>query len=344
MTVLTANPILAPANPRSGGTGTLTGAPVIQGRPFQIMGLVPLTDCNTNECRYWNPDCCYKIPVYAEAGTGTNPDTTKNDQNFFLVSFPSYSTGATNSVGFVLQKWNGSAWINQTALTNNNYGTYYPFYSYPKYYYKGYNIEWRKVLDAYGEGCYRIYVSYGLNGKEGCLTSEPFSLLIYSCVRCHGTVRFDSYHFDGSVASIDTDGWRFDICGMYIRDSIRFPALFGYEESDAEEKQIELTDGYILKTRDELVQKFKLTTSPLPKWFHDRFKMYATTADDLRVTDYNWNNSDYLIRIKRIVRDGGYAPKYKIGSRLSWVEVNFKEGFQNVSRSLCCDGTAYPGR
>jgi type I restriction-modification system DNA methylase subunit len=133
------------------------------------------------------------------------------------------------------------------------------------------------------------------------------------------------------------------LCGINWYDSIRFPALFGYEESDEEKRQIELTDGRILKMRDELVQKFQLTTGILPKWFHDRFKAYATMSDELRITDYNWNNSDYLINRKLIVREGGYKPNYKIGSRLSWVKVEFKEGYQNVSRSLCC-GTVYSGK
>jgi hypothetical protein len=175
------------------------------------------------------------------------------------------------------------------------------------------------------------------------MTSEPYDLKEFTCERAHGTVRADAKLYDGDIANIDVDGRRDSICGINIVDSIRFKAFFGYETSDEEKRQIELQDGKILKTRDELVQKFKLITGPLPKWFHDRFKAYATMSDELRITDYNWNNSDYNIKRKLIVRDGGYAPDYKIGSRLSTVSVDFKEGYQNVSRSLCC-GTVYSGK
>lgn len=345
MPVSTANPI-SPTDGRDGSTGSLTGVPAVANGPTQVLGLSPLTDCSVSACRWWDADCCFKIPVFAEEGSLTGSwDNSINDQSSFLVSFPSYSTGSTvvASMAILLQKVVGNAWVNQASLTDNTYGTYYPFYSLPVYYYRGYNIEWRRVLAAFGEGCYRIYISYGVYGREGCMTSEPFNLKIYSCARAHSTVRMDAAIYSGSMADIDRDSKRHYLCGINWYDSIRFPAFFGYEESDEEKRQIELADGRILKTRDELIQKFKLITSPLPKWFHDRFKAYGTMSDILRVTDYNWNNSDYNIKRKIIVREGGYSPKYKIGSRLSTVEVVFKEGYQNVSRSLCC-GTLYNGR
>jgi hypothetical protein len=346
-TIITVNPI-SPTRPRDSSTGGLSGVPVVNRGPQQILGLNPLTDCLASSCRTWDPDCCYKIPTFAEIGSilsSSTWDSTLNDQNSYFVQFPSYSTGSTNTsvITFILQKSVANVWTNQAVLSNNTYGTYYPFYSLPIYYYTGYNIEWRKVLNAFGEGCYRVYINYGVNGREGCLTGEPHNLMIYSCKRAHGTVRMDAKLYDGDIANIDIDGSRNSICGINIYDSSRFYGFFGYEESDEEKRQIELTDGYILKTRDELVQSFKLTINLSPKWLHDRFKAYGTMSDELRVTDYNWNNSDYNIKRKLVVREGGYKPKYKIGSRLSTAEVVFKEGYQNVSRSLCC-GSVYGGK
>lgn len=344
------NPISA-TRPKDGATGGSEGRPVTMRGPQQLLGLSPMTDCSVSTCRYWNPDCCYKIPVFAELATQT-PDVAptqwdpfNNDQSSFFFSFPSYATGSTQvlSIAILLQKLVGSTWTNQVQLSNNNLGIYYAFYSLPIHYYTGYTLYWRKVLNTYGEGCYRIRVTYGVNGREGCMTGEPYNLREFSCARAHGTVRFDAKLYDGDIANIDRDGLRDSLCGVSIYDSIRIHGFFGYETSDEDQRQIELTDGKILKTRDELIQKFKFISSQLPKWFHDRFKAYGTMSDELRVTDYNWNNSDYNIRRKLIVRAGGYEPKYKIGSRLSTVEVDFKEGYQNVSRSLCC-GTVYAGK
>jgi hypothetical protein len=59
-------------------------------------------------------------------------------------------------------------------------------------------------------------------------------------------------------------------------------------------------------------------------------------SDELRVTDYNYNNSDYLIKRKLIVADGNYQPTYNIGSRMAVVECDFAEGYQNNVRTLCC--------
>ena len=332
--ISTTNPI-TPTRPRDGSMSSSGTTPVINRGPVQVIGLSPLTDCLVSQCKYWDADCCYKIPVFAETGTGDIYDSTKNDQSSFLVSLPSYVTGGTQTVNIYLQKLSGSTWNTVASLSNNTYGTYYNWYSLPIYYYKGYAIEWRKVLDLQGEGCYRIYMSYVASGREGCLTSETFQLLTFTCKKAHGTVRVDAKLFDGSIASIDNDGYRYDLTGILWNDSIRFPALFGYENSDEEKRMLELTDGKMVKMRDELIQKFELNTGLLPKWFHDRFKAYGTMADELRITDYNWNNSDYTIVRKLIVREGGYSPAYKRGSRLTSAKVIFKEGYQNVSRSLC---------
>lgn len=348
MTVITANPITSTRD-RDSTSGGSDGRPVINRGLYQVVGFSPMTDCSASSCRYWDADCCFKIPVFAELQTTTPDyapnqwDAAKNDQTSFLFQMPSYSTGNTNTMTIVLQKLAGSTWTNQAGLGDNTYGVFYGFYSLPIYYYKGYTIYWRYVLNAFGEGCYRIRVAYLSNGREGCMTSEPYQLREFSCARAHGTVRMDAKLYDGDIADINFDGVRQNLCGINWYDSIRFPAFFGYEKSDEEKRQIELTDGRILKMRDELVQNFELITSPLPKWFHDRFKAYGTMSDELRITDYNWNNSDYNINRKLIVRDGGYNPNYKIGSRLSTVTVKFKEGYQNVSRSLCC-GTVYSGK
>lgn len=354
MGIATINPI-SPTRPNDSSTGGSSGVPVINRGPTQVVGLSPLTDCLASTCRYWDADCCYKIPVFAEIQS-TFPDVapnmwdnSKNDQSSFLLSFPSYHTGSTNTstVSFRLQKVVNGAWVIQAAFPNSTLGTYYPFYSLALYYYTGISIQWRYVLNTYGEGCYRVLVSYGVNGREGCMTSETFNLREFSCKKAHGTVRIDSRMYDGDIANIDFDGVRNSMCGIFWYDSIRFHGFFGYEESDEEKRQIELVDGKILPTRDELVQRFKLITAPLPKWFHDRMKAYGTMkageGDDIRVTDYNWNNSDYNINRKLIVREGGWKPEYKIGSRLHKATVEFKEGYQNVSRSGCC-GAVYHGK
>lgn len=348
--ITTVNPITSTPS-RDGTTTQQEGRPVINRGPTQVLGLSPLTYCDASTCRYWDPDCCYRIPVFAELQT-TTPDVapnmwddTRNDQSSFFVQMPSYNTGNTNTSTVImrLQKLVGTSWVIQTQLSNNSFGVYYPFYSLPLYYYIGYTVYWRYVLNTYGEGCYRILFSFNVNHREGCAASETFNLREFSCKRAHGTVRFDAKLYDGDIADINYDGVRTSLCGINIYDSIRVHGFFGYEESDEEKRQIELTDGKILKMRDELIQGFKFTSSWLPKWFHDRFKAYGTMSDELRVTDYNWNNSDYLINRKLIVREGGYKPEYKIGTRLSKVEVTFKEGYQNVSRSLCC-GTVYSGK
>lgn len=329
---------LGSAAPDQGAAGYGDNFPVVASDPYQVMGFSPLVSCTDDECRSWSPDCCYCNPVFAELGTRDIYDPLTNDTTSYLINMGNYIAGTGSSMSMLLQKWNTvtHTWSTTASLGTSAYGQYWNFGDLAISTYKGYAIEWRKVLDAFGEGCYRFYATYGVYGREGCLVGECYTLRIYSCALTHGTVRFDSRIFDGSIASIDVDGLRFDLCDILWKDQIRVAGFFGYEETDEEKRQIELTDGKVLKTRDELIQKFTFTSGVLPKSFHDRFKAYGTMADQLRVTDYNWNNSDYLIKLKLIVREGGMKPDYKIGKRNFVCKYTFKEGYQNVSRSLCC--------
>ena len=339
--------------------------------PVQIAGLVPLI-CPTQDprlpafskcdCREWTNDDCYINPVFAST---SDTDVKKNDHNFFLLEFPflfAYQWSNTSLSAFSLQEWDGSQWITTTTLTNNTYGVHYAFGSLCIKKWKGFDIDWRKILIAFGEGLYRFRVDYNLFGNSGILVSEPFCLKEWSCAGTDVTVRFETTMTGGRLGSIVDDKRVFEFCciiqssvigsinnGQKIsavtwNDQLRVYAFFGKEKTEYERVNIEYQNGEVVQIKNEAIQKFEYESALQPKWIHDRLKAYAFMADILYVTDYNWNNSDYEINKKRVVCDGSYEPEYNENTRYSNVKVAFKEGYQNVIRDRCCDIPTRPAQ
>lgn len=335
--------------------------------PVQIVGLVPLVCVDQDpripafskcDCREWVNDDCYINPVFAST---SDTDVLKNDHSFFLLEYPFFYAyqwnNPVNSI-MLLQEWDGTQWTSVVQLNNNNSGTYYNFGSLCIKNWKGYDIDWRRILINHGEGLYRVHVTHIIFGTIGFLVSEPYCLKEWSCEGTDVTVRWECTYVGGRIGSITDDRRVFELCCLgasepgtpqKVRpvtwyDQIRVYAFFGKEKTEYEREQVEYNDGEIVQVRNEAIQKFEYESALQPKWVHDRLKAYAFMADYLYVTDYNWNNSDYEINRKRVVCDGEYAPEYNENTRYSNVKVQFKEGYQNVIRDKCCSTpTRSPG-
>jgi len=328
-------------------------------KPTQIAGLVPLICSDIDprlpafskcDCREWTNDDCYINPVFAST---SDSDLLKNDKNMFLLEYPflfSYQWGAALSV-FSLEEFNGSTWITTAVLNNNLYGILYDFQSLCIKNWRGFQISWRNVLIAFGEGLYRFKSTSSLFGNSSILVSEPFCLKEWSCSGTDVTVRWETVIAGGRLGSIVNDKRVFEFCCVQDglngaaqqispvtwNDQIRVYAFFGREKTEYERVQIEYQNGEVIQVRNEAIQKFEYESALQPKWVHDRLKAYALMADQLYVTDYNWNNSDYEIKKKGVVPDGSYEPEYNENTRYSNVKVQFKEAFQNVIRDKCCN-------
>ena len=333
--------------------------------PFQVVGLVPLI-CPTVDsrlpafskcdCREWTNDDCYINPVFAST---TDTDPLKNDHNMFLVSTPFfYAYQWANGAFFTmsLDEYQGGSWNGVTNLTDNTYGTFYDSRNLCITNWKGFDIDWRKVLIAFGEGLYRFSISYNTFGNSGVLVSEPFCLKEWSCAGTDVTVRWESTIIGGRIGSITEDCEVFEFCcvksgepgaeqvtGVVTwRDQLRVYAFFGREKTEYERVNVEYQDGTIVQTKNEAIQKFEYESALQPKWVHDRLKAYCFMADEVYVTDYNWNNSDYEIDKKAVTCDGSYEPEYHEDTRYSFVKVPFKERCQNVIRDRCCNVATRP--
>lgn len=352
-----------------GSSSTFTSRQIIS----QVVGLVPLTDCDAEECR-WQQRCDW-LPVFGniEGGVPENDPSYKNDFNTFLINYPSYTTG-NPAVAWYLQKatnpylspgveedWN---WDDVAVLQDNTYGVIYKLgdiAAFPLY--TGYAVNWAKVLDAFGEGFYRIkaaiikvkvqIVIYGGipvpiidTEEEKCLASEIFKCMAWDCDRADGTVKFET-SITGSVGSATEYKKVFNLCGVDWYDSIRVPGFFGYPGVPKYiETLLEHQNGQIDEINNKALRRFTYHSFYLPRWVHERFEVYGMMADTIFVSDYNINNSDYSIKRKGVRPAGNYLPNYLDPKRFqrtmlhrqrtSDVKVDFREDTESLIKSLCC--------
>lgn len=334
------------------GPEVIPGKAFVKLDPIQVVGLVHLSPCVPVECRTFREVCSDCNVVFGN--TGDLEPTYENDFSTFLLDFSIYPPNQTATIIFKLQKWFEGQWRDAPFgldLNNNNNGIFYPLESistHPSY--AGYAINWGQVLQNAGAGIYRFRVESTFKTIKGCLVSPPYQLLAWDCHRAKGTVKFETW-LKGKVGEKRKDYILYDLCdltapasvinGWY--DSIRVRGWFGYY-TVPEYKEVLLEwgkpkHGKIERISDEAIQAFEYKSKYLPFYIHHRFSVYAMMADELRVSDYNLNNSDYDIKRLVIVKNGGYEPEYadKDGLRKGKVEVIFNRGVQGVIKSICCE-------
>lgn len=356
MPVTTINTPVRPGAPAGAAlgpaiAGTLNPNLLTRASPPQVAGLVPVFPCVNDECRTYKADDQYDdhqfpLPVFASA---TLTDPYYNDSNYFLFQLALTSSPLNVTTFFLDKKING-IWTMQATLNNVAYGTVYNYGSIcSNINYRGFGINWQKVLIGLGEGIYRFRIVSGTYFNSSCSASPPFCLKAFDCKLADRTVRWRSLFQGGKMGNIEKDctEWVFCCGGTNIDqlqttplpwvDSIRLEGFFGFEKDSVERTKIKYTTGQIRKVRDEAIRRWTWKSGNLPKWAHKRLMMYAfTSADVLLVDDYNVNNADYTIKAKWVTCDAGYEPKHTGYSRYSKVEVDFQDGCQKLYRTRCC--------
>jgi len=331
-------PIL-PVRSVSGGTGVY----FVNLHPVQVTGFIPLSPCTSTECRTEDE---WKNPVFGnlQSGQGINTPTYENDVNGWLLDYQLWSanpndqpTVTVNLEELISGVWTtvGTAPIN--FITTNSFGT---IAGHKSYYY--FSINWGKVIQFEGNGIYRVKVTSTFGLIISCLATPCFHALLWDCQRAKGTVKWEN-RLTGKIGDKRSDYVVYDLCKMWLYDSVRVKGWFGYEKvSEYREVMQEWgkpKHGKIERVRDEAIQRYEYLSNYLPKYLHERFAIYGMMADELRVSDYNIHNSDFNLKRMVVVKDGSFEPEYldNKGQRLSKVKVFFKRGVQSIIKSICCE-------
>ena len=320
----------------SGGTSANNAKPVTLD-VAQLLGFIPMSDCDASECRVFNGNC-YINPVFGTINAISS--TYENDYSTFF-----FYDSLHRLYEWVLQKKDEhyNTW-SDVATMGNTYGTKYNYnyFGSTHPYYFGFQLNWGAVLTLQGAGIYRVKLKTTLvyeqrnPKKKYCKVSEPFRLLPFNCNVADVTVRFETTN-TGNMGSHLSNGDVFDLCNMTLYDSIRLPGFFGHKKGSYSETILEYQTGLIDVVRDETVLKYNYQSRLLPQYIHDRFMVYGMMANALYVSDYNRSNSDYNIKQFRIHKAGNYEPVPNKANRLTFVSVDFVAGIQSIIKSTSCD-------
>jgi len=277
-----------------------------------------------------NQDCCVEPIVFASL---SNTDPFENDKTSVIWI---YDNGITN-VEMKLQQWVGSSFIDVATLNNNTLGTAYLFgqiQSVEGDNLVGYLIDWNKVLLALGLGTYRIQTTETtVFGSTVNQESDSWCLQEYNPNLVKGSVKIE-WENSHIICGLNSGTQTFDFGTTKLAGEIRLQdSIFGFDSSTYERDFVKYQNKQKVWLKDIEEENYILKTGRLTEDLHDYIKNFILKGDNIKVTDYNQNNSRTHIQTK-VIFSGDYAPEYVSGSKLSKVELNFTNEF-TIERKRC---------
>lgn len=284
---------------------------------------VPSTSVATSEC-------CVFLNVLAET-------SFTNDLYNDKTSYVGFFNNGFASAAMVLEKYTTS-WATAAALTNNTYGTFYAFGFYDTIYTEkaiGYQLDWRLVKAAFGEGVYRIKCT-GTTLLSATVDkySMEFNLLTYSQDRADNTVRVEAW-LNGNIGDPLNDAVKRDFGTINWYTQFRIPgAKFGFDEANVERKFIKYQNGKKIWTEDLEWDTYTLKINPLPYEVRRFIKYDLMKGSEIRITDYNTINAVEHIN-RYVIPNGATKIDYNDFVKNAPLEIKFDQYYQNNEKKRC---------
>jgi PKD repeat protein len=268
-------------------------------------------------------ECNYELPVIADT---TDDSREKNDVLGIFEMF----TNVIDTIEFFLVEEDGT----EHALDDNTYGTYIDAGTYtyePNF--KGYQLRWRDVLTALGEGCYKIKTVI-TDKRSTALTKYSccYRLTPYSCDNVRGTVRITSVQ-NGNFTNL---GINFK--GMDWTSDIRFNGRFGEEKPIHNSTNYVRTDNVKELNRIDLKSEFVLRSKLIPHiCVTHPLKTYHLMASGIFITDYNPDNHRQDYKLFPVYFEEIEDMSYFVGNTNATMTIKFSERAM-PNRVTTCDG------
>ena len=286
-------------------------------------------------------ECCFQLPVFADLASPD--DIYRNDKHSIIGK---YDYSFFSVVTIFIQKWNGSAWVDEVEVIDDTYGTSYNYGYFSssdgRLLYVGFVADFNLILDGLGEGSYRFrYKELDFNANE-TETIYPFEFCLktYNENLVDFSVRFETYTkgITGDVDS-DLDTWDFinvtNILPNGWFNQWRLPnSFFGYNKSAYQRDYIRYQNGQEVWLQDEQVESYTWNSGFYPALLHDYIKTNILQADDITVTDYNSNNPN-VIKNKAVNASSNYEPNWQYNNKKAFVDVDFIQEYQNRRKKRC---------
>tara|TARA_R110002167_G_scaffold302875_1_gene507183 strand:+ start:163 stop:1107 length:945 start_codon:yes stop_codon:yes gene_type:complete len=273
-------------------------------------------------------ECVGALPVFGDLTS----DVLKNND---FTSFISLQRPFT-SVSFKLLDQNCNV---LTTLNDSTYGTYFPSgtfstssgFSFFQNLYLGYKLEWKKVLNVYGPGGYKIKkitrsntIPASFEQIEEC--SCFFDLSQYTDESANETVRIETTQNGNTISP------GLEYLGTNWKQQIRIPGFFGNKQRRLEQDNYLDRNRNTTQIQDSIVHEFTLEPYFWPHCLRDEIDSILL-ANEILISDYNIDNTDNLKNISVIPTsiDTEYFGK----SRKAADEIKFEERRKNrVKRNV----------
>lgn len=296
---------------------------LIESNPDQSLLTVPLAATTVE-------DCCFFRPIF---GDTTDTDPFKNDRSSFIRRYDGLVTG----VVLIIQKCVNGAYADQHTIIDDTYGDFSDFgvFSTTRFNYISIYVDWRLVLDAFGEGIYRIKTvetnTLASLGDQNQFSDDYF-LQNFSVDRADGTIRFDTVN--SGILGNKRDQKETFLFPPNFQDGIRLPGRFGDNKSEYEQEFTRYRSGFKQFLQDDQTEKYTMETDRLPENIHNFLKTDIFQASTLTVTDYNKDNANTHINTQ-ILKPDSYEPVWHKTSKLAKVTVEFESAFDNMRKLNC---------
>jgi hypothetical protein len=238
-------------------------------------------------------ECVGALPVFGDL----NSDSLQNND---FTSFLAYQRPGT-SVSFKLLDENCNFLAN---LFDSTYGTYYPInyfgsgYTFFQNDYLGYKLDWKKVLQSFSSGGYKIqkrtlsnFFPAAFEPIEEC--SCFFDLSQYTDERANETVRIETTQ-NGYII-----GQGLDYTNTNWKEQIRIPGFFGNKQRRLEQDNYLDRNRNTTQIQDSIVHEFTLEPYFWPHCLRDEIDSILL-ANEILISDYNLANTDDLKNISVI--------------------------------------------
>lgn len=224
-------------------------------------------------CEFSALECTYLETVFAELGG----QDYKNDKNSFLFR----RLVPADTVVIKLFKSD----VEVAVIVDDTYGTFFDgFTAQPLY--KGFIIDWEKVLNLLGPGRYQVKADKSIVGVIDTFESQKFRLLPYSDVAANGTVVLKT------IQSGNIIGSQFDYTGVNWEQQYRIRGKFG-DKIPTLERDSYVTQAYVSEQiRDQITNEWTLETRLIPANISNVLIYDNLLANKFTCTDYNIFNKE----------------------------------------------------
>ncbi len=309
------------------------------------------------ECPAQQFDCPFVLDVFADANDPTN-DLHNDKSDFYGEQYMGDPSVA--NITLTLQKNNdacgGCNWTDKYTFVEGvvgenkitcPYGSFFGFGHSPNFTttnlvdaygnkYTGLLLFWIKILQAFGEGQYRMKITY-TSAIDGSVTTDYdiriFCLHQWNCFNIDGTVRIETTN-SGFRGTMNNNKLQIDyFSGWY--GQVRLKGIF-YETKPAYNKEFnQYGDAEYNAFRPvihELAPKFNLDVKPAPGWIDWLLENYILLSDQMLMTDYNISNRKKFLQTP-VMNEGGIDTKDDaFVNPLAWSRVSLTYGQNNLRR------------